>query len=98
VSFKRLPRWCSHARIRSILLSRAGTTVSSDGKAAISGQVAEVVDPTGSSAQNRQVRLENPRKGHLFRRFYAASRKRLREIAKPLRLERVPNLSRCPAP
>jgi hypothetical protein len=68
-----------------------------EGKATISRQVAEVLDRLGTSAESWQVRLEKLSKGHLFGRFFAASRKRLREVAERLELRRVANLSGCPA-
>jgi hypothetical protein len=69
-----------------------------EGKATISRQVAEVLDRLGTSAESSQVRLEKLSKGHLFGRFFAASRKKLREVAEQLELRRVDNLSGCPAP
>jgi hypothetical protein len=66
-----------------------------DGKAAISSAVAEVLDRLGSSAETSQARLEKLSMGRLFGRFFAASRKRLREVAERLGLRRVPNLGGC---
>jgi REP element-mobilizing transposase RayT len=67
-------------------------------KASISRQLAAVLDRLGTSAESWQARLEQMRKGHLFGRFFAASRKRLREVAERLELGRVANVSGCPAP
>jgi REP element-mobilizing transposase RayT len=68
-----------------------------EGKAAISREVAAVLDRLGSSAETWQARLEKLRKGRLFGRFFAATRKRLSEVAGRLGLRRVPNLGCCPA-
>jgi hypothetical protein len=69
-----------------------------EGNTSILRQVAEVLDRMGTSAETWQVRLERLREGHFFGRFFAASRKRLREVAERLGLRRVPNLGGCPAP
>jgi REP element-mobilizing transposase RayT len=68
-----------------------------NGKAALSREVAAVLDRLGSSAETWQARLEKLSKGRLFGRFFAASRTRLREVAERLGLRRVPNLGGCPA-
>ena len=68
-----------------------------EGKAAISREVAEIFSRLGSSAETWQARLEKLRQGRLLGRFFAASRKRLREVAEHLGLRRVPNLGGCPA-
>jgi hypothetical protein len=68
-----------------------------EGKTSISCQVAEMLDRLGTSAESWQVRLEKLRKGHLFGRFFSASRKRLREVAERLGLQRAPNLGGCSA-
>jgi REP element-mobilizing transposase RayT len=68
-----------------------------DGKAAISNEVAEVLNRLGTSAETWQARLGKLSKGRLFGRFFAASRERLREVADRLGLRRVPNLGGCPA-
>jgi hypothetical protein len=67
-----------------------------EGKATISRLVAEVLDRLGTSAETWQVRLERLRRRHFFGRCFAASRKRLREVAERLELRRVGNLSGCP--
>jgi hypothetical protein len=68
------------------------------GKAAISREVAEILERVGTTADAWQARLEALRKGRrLFGRFFAASRERLREVAQNLGLRRAPNLSGCPA-
>jgi len=68
-----------------------------DGKAAISRELAEVLKRLGTTAETWQARVEKLSKGHLFGRFFAASRQRLREVAHRLGLRRVPNLGGCPA-
>ena len=68
-----------------------------DGKAAISREVAEILDRLGSGAETWQVRLQKLSKGRLLGRFFAASRKGLHEVAGRLGLRRVPNLGGCSA-
>ena len=65
------------------------------GKAALSREVAEVLDRLGSSADQWQARLEKLRQGRLLGRFFATSRQRLQEVAERLGLRRVPNLAGC---
>jgi hypothetical protein len=66
------------------------------GKAALSREVAEILDRLGSSADHWQAWLEKLRQGRLLGRFFATSRKRLREVAEQLGLRRVPNVAGCP--
>jgi len=66
-----------------------------EGKAAISREVAEIFERLDTTAETWQARLEKLSKGRLFGRFFAASRKRLREVAERLGLRRVPNLGGC---
>ncbi|MGO9914911.1 MAG: hypothetical protein ACLQIB_09395 [Isosphaeraceae bacterium] len=68
-----------------------------EGKAAISREVAAIFDRLGSSAETWQARLEKLSKSRAFGRFFAASQRRLREVAEPLGLRRVPKLGGCPA-
>jgi hypothetical protein len=68
-----------------------------EGKAALSRDVAEILDRLGSSADHWQARLEKLRQGRLLGRFFATSRQRLRDVADRLGLRRVPNLGGCPA-
>jgi hypothetical protein len=68
-----------------------------DGKAAISREVAEILERLGTTAEIWQARLEKLSTGRLFGRCLAASRQRLREVAHRLGLRRVPNLGGCPA-
>jgi REP element-mobilizing transposase RayT len=67
------------------------------GKASISREVAEILERIGTTADSWQARLAALRKGRLLGRFFAASRKRLQEVAVRLGLRRVPNLGGCPA-
>ena len=67
------------------------------GKAEISRQVAAIFDRLGTTAENWQSRLEKLREGHLFGRFVAATRQRLREVADRLGMRRLPNLAGRPA-
>ncbi len=66
-------------------------------KATISREVADVLERIGTTAESWQARLEKLSQGRLLGRFFAASRKRLGEVAERLRLKRVPNLGGCPA-
>jgi hypothetical protein len=68
-----------------------------EGKAVLSGAVAEILDRLGSSAEVWQARLVQLRRGRLLGRFFAARRERLRAVAARLGLTRVPNLGGCPA-
>jgi len=68
-----------------------------DGKAAVSREVAGILERLGTTAETWQARMEKLSKGRFFGRFFAASRQRLREVADRLGLRRVPNLGGCPA-
>jgi len=68
-----------------------------EGKAAVSREVAGILERLGTTAETWQARLEKLSKGRVFGRFFAASRQRLREVADRLGLRRVPNLGGCPA-
>jgi len=68
-----------------------------EGKATISREVAAIFERLGTRAETWQARLEKLSQRRLLGRFYAASRKRLREVAQRLGLKRVPNLGGCPA-
>jgi hypothetical protein len=65
------------------------------GKAAISAELAGVLDRLGSNAQSSRARMDKLRSGRLFGRFFAASRERLREVAARLDVRRVANLAGC---
>jgi len=69
-----------------------------EGKAAISRDVAEIFQRLGTTAETWQARLQKLRTGRLLGRFFAVSRKRLKEVAQRLGLRHVPNLGGCPAP
>jgi REP element-mobilizing transposase RayT len=68
-----------------------------EGKAVISAEVSGILDRLGSSAESWWVRLEKLSKGRLLGRFFAASRERLRELARGLGVHRLANLGGCPA-
>jgi len=68
-----------------------------EGKAALSREVAEILERLGTAAEIWQARLQKLSKGRLLGRFFAASRQRLREVAEGLGLSRVPNLGGCAA-
>jgi len=65
------------------------------GKAAVSREVAGILERLGTTAETWQARLEQLSKGRFFGRFFAASRQRLREVADRLGLRRLPNLGGC---
>jgi hypothetical protein len=69
------------------------------GKAAVSREVAEILDRLGSSVEGWRARLEKLKRseGRLLGRYFAASRQRLREVAERLGVRRVPNFGGCPA-
>jgi hypothetical protein len=52
----------------------------------------------GCSAERWQVRMEKLKNGRSFGRFFAASRDKLRELAKRYNLRLVVNLVGCAAP
>jgi len=68
-----------------------------EGEAAISREVAAILERIGTTAETWQARLEKLSKGRLLGRFFAASRRRLKEVAERLGLRSVPNLGGCPA-
>jgi hypothetical protein len=59
--------------------------------------VAKILERLGTTAETWQARLEKLSKGRLIGRFFAASRKGLREVVERLGSRRVPNLGGCPA-
>ena len=69
-----------------------------EGKARISAELAGILDRIGSNAESWQVRMEKLKNGRAFGRFFAASREKLRELAKRLNVRRVVNLMGCAAP
>ena len=68
-----------------------------EGKAVISGELAGVFERLGSNAENWQARLQKLAAGRLLGRFFAASRARLREVAKRLGVHHLANLGGCGA-
>jgi hypothetical protein len=62
------------------------------GKAQLSRELAEILDRLGTSPERWQTRLERLRQGRLLGRFFASTRKRLREVADQLGLRRTANL------
>ena len=67
-------------------------------KARISAEVAGILDRLGSSAESWQFRMERLKNGRSFGRFFAASRDKLRELAKRLNVRHLVNLVGCAAP
>ena len=68
-----------------------------DGKATISAEVSGILERLGTSAEHWWARLEKLSKGRLLGRFFAATRERLREVARGLGVHHLANLSACPA-
>jgi hypothetical protein len=69
-----------------------------EGKARISAELAGILDRIGSSAASWHVRMERLKNGRSFGRFFAASRDKLRELAKRLKVRHLVNLVGCAAP
>ncbi len=69
-----------------------------DSKAAISAEVAGILDRLGSSsARSWWSRIEKLSNGRLLGRFFAAHRQRLRDVARGLGVHHLANLGGCPA-
>jgi REP element-mobilizing transposase RayT len=68
-----------------------------DGKAVISAEISGILDRIGTTAESWCSRLERLCRRRLFGRFFAASRTRLREIARSLGVHHLANLAGCPA-
>ena len=68
-----------------------------EGNAAISAELAGILDRLGTTAESWQARLEKLKAGRLLGRFFAASRARLREAAARLRVHHLANLAGCAA-
>ncbi len=68
-----------------------------EGKAAISAELAGILERLGSSAESWQVRLQKLAGGRFLGRFFAASRARLRELAARLGVHHLANMGGCPA-
>jgi hypothetical protein len=68
-----------------------------DGKAAMSRELAGVLERLGTSAERWWSRLEKLSRGRLLGRFFAATRERLREVARSLGVHHLANLGGCAA-
>ena len=94
---KRFSVFCAQAAKRG---SVAGSIVSAlfrTGKAAISRELSGILERIGSSAESWWARLEKLSRGRLLGRFFAATRERLREVARSLGVHHLANLGGCPA-
>ena len=69
-----------------------------EGKAKISAELAGILDRIGCSAERWQVRMEKLKNGRSFGRFFAASRAKLRDMARRLKVRHLVNLVGCAAP
>jgi hypothetical protein len=67
-----------------------------DGKAAISVELSGIFERLGSSSESWWSRIEKLSKGRLLGRFFAASRERLREVARGHGVHHLANLGGCP--
>jgi REP element-mobilizing transposase RayT len=67
------------------------------GKATISRELSGILERIGSSAESWWARLEKLSRGRLLGRFFAATRERLREVARGLSVHHLANLGGCPA-
>ena len=67
------------------------------GKAVISAELSGILERLGSSAESWWSRLEKLSRGRLLGRFFAASRDRLREVARGLGVHHLANLGGCSA-
>ena len=68
-----------------------------NGKAAISAEVAGILERLGSSAESWWSRIEKLSNGRLLGRFFAANRQRLRDVARRLGVHHLASLGGCPA-
>ncbi len=68
-----------------------------DGKAAISAEVAGILERLGSNAESWWCRIEKLSNGRLLGRFFAVNRQRLRDVARRLGVHHLANLGGCPA-
>ncbi len=66
-----------------------------EGKAAISAELAGILERLGSNAESWQARLLKLAGGRLLGRFFAASRERLRDVAGRLGRHHLANLGGC---
>ena len=63
-----------------------------DGKAAISAEVARILERLGSNAESWWCRIEKLSNGRLLGRFFAAHRQRLRDVARRPGVHHLANL------
>jgi hypothetical protein len=68
-----------------------------EGKAVLSAELSGILERLGSSAESWWSRIEKLSRGRLLGRFFAASRERLREVARGLGVHHLANLGGCPA-
>jgi hypothetical protein len=68
-----------------------------EGKTAISAELNGILERLGTNADRWWSRIEKLSKGRLLGRFFAASRERLREVARGLGVHHLANLGGCPA-
>ncbi len=66
-----------------------------DGKAAISAEVAGILERLGSNAESWWCRIEKLSNGRLLGRFFAVNRQRLRDVARRLGVHHLANLGGC---
>jgi hypothetical protein len=66
-----------------------------EGKAAISAELSGILERLGSNSDRWWSRIEKLTKGRLLGRFFAASRERLREVARGLGVHHLANLGGC---
>jgi hypothetical protein len=66
-----------------------------EGKTAISAELSGILERLGSNADRWWSRIEKLSKGRLLGRFFAASRARLREVARDLGVHHLANLGGC---
>jgi hypothetical protein len=66
-----------------------------EGEAVISAELSGIFERIGSSADRWWSRIEKLSKGRLLGRFFAASRERLREVARGLGVHHLANLGGC---
>ena len=66
-----------------------------DGKAAISAEVAGILERLGSNAESWWSRIEKLSDGRLLGRFFAVNRQRLRDVARRLGVHHLANLGGC---
>jgi REP element-mobilizing transposase RayT len=65
------------------------------GRATISAELSGILERFGSNAERWWSRIENLSKGRLVGRFFAATRERLRDVARGLGVHHLANLGGC---